>query len=177
MRYLVVGAGAIGGFVAAQLHRAGLPVTAIAEGAAGGDPRPGLDIVRPSESYHVDLAAIPFSEAREITADDSDLAVLLCVKSHQTAEALTEIREGFDEPTILCLQNGVENERLAARFFPSVYGVCVMLPNVYLEPGLIAGYSDPLRVSSISASTLAARTNGRAPSPRTSRPPDSPARW
>lgn len=73
---------------------------------------------------------------------DSGLAVLLCVKSQQTAVALTGIRDGFGEPTLVCLQNGVENERVAARFFPSVYGVCVMLPNVYLEPGLITGYSD-----------------------------------
>ena len=38
----------------------------------------------------------------------------------------------------------VENERAALRFFPNVYGVCVMCPAVHLEPGVVQAYSTPV---------------------------------
>ena len=44
---------------------------------------------------------------------------------------------------IVCVQNGVENERAALRVFANVYGVCVMCPTSYLEPGVVQAYSSP----------------------------------
>jgi 2-dehydropantoate 2-reductase len=44
---------------------------------------------------------------------------------------------------LLCVQNGVENERLALRRFRRVYGVCVLLPATYLTPGVIAAHGGP----------------------------------
>ena len=41
---------------------------------------------------------------------------------------------------IVCLQNGVENERLALRLFESVYGAVVMLPAAHLDPGVVQAY-------------------------------------
>jgi 2-dehydropantoate 2-reductase len=43
------------------------------------------------------------------------------------------------------VQNGVENERRALRWFADVYGVVVMAPAAHLEPGVVAGYSAPMR--------------------------------
>jgi 2-dehydropantoate 2-reductase len=38
---------------------------------------------------------------------------------------------------IACAQNGVENERSALRHFPKVHGMCLRMPGVYLEPGVV----------------------------------------
>ena len=41
---------------------------------------------------------------------------------------------------IVCLQNGVENERLALRRFPDVYGAVIMAPTGHLQPGTVEAY-------------------------------------
>jgi 2-dehydropantoate 2-reductase len=38
---------------------------------------------------------------------------------------------------IVCAQNGVANERMALRHFPHVHGLCVRMPGVHLEPGVV----------------------------------------
>src|SRR5438034_1392911 len=45
---------------------------------------------------------------------------------------------------VVCAQNGVENERQAARWFAHVYGMCVMLPATHLEPGVVVAHSAPI---------------------------------
>ena len=44
---------------------------------------------------------------------------------------------------IVCLQNGVESEQLALRWFARVYGVCVICPATYLTPGVVQAWSSP----------------------------------
>jgi 2-dehydropantoate 2-reductase len=44
---------------------------------------------------------------------------------------------------LFCAQNGVANERRALRRFRSVYGVCVVCPSVFLEPGRVDSYTVP----------------------------------
>lgn len=44
---------------------------------------------------------------------------------------------------IFCAQNGVANESMAARMFPNVHGVAVMMPCTYLTPGLIGAFCYP----------------------------------
>ena len=41
---------------------------------------------------------------------------------------------------MVCLQNGVENERIALRLFANVYGAVVMSPTAHLEPGIVQAY-------------------------------------
>ena len=41
---------------------------------------------------------------------------------------------------VVCLQNGVENERSALRLFEHVYGAVVMLPAAHLEPGVVQAH-------------------------------------
>jgi 2-dehydropantoate 2-reductase len=45
---------------------------------------------------------------------------------------------------IVCLQNGVANERAALRLFPDVYGICVMLPASHLAPGVVIAQCAPV---------------------------------
>src|SRR2546428_5497754 len=43
-----------------------------------------------------------------------------------------------------CAQNGVGNERMAARRFSRVYGMLVVLPATHLEPGVVLMHASPV---------------------------------
>jgi 2-dehydropantoate 2-reductase len=139
MRFVIFGAGAIGGVVGARLHQAGSEVMLIARGehfAAVRDT--GLTLHSPNERVvlPIPVAATP----AHIGWDDRDV-VLLATKSQDTATALEALRAvaPADLP-IVCLQNGVENERSALRMFARVYGAVVMVPATHLEPGVVSTY-------------------------------------
>jgi 2-dehydropantoate 2-reductase len=142
MRYLVFGVGAVGGLVAARLVRGGAEVAGIARGAqlAALTAR-GLTLQTPDGDEHVRFPVYGAASDFHLGPDD---AILLCTKTQDTLGALEQLRgAGADRQPVVCLQNGVENERLALRLFPNVYGVCVMTPAVFLEPGIIRCYARP----------------------------------
>ncbi|MEX2032039.1 MAG: ketopantoate reductase C-terminal domain-containing protein, partial [Dehalococcoidia bacterium] len=58
------------------------------------------------------------------------------MKTQDTIGALDDLRQvvGSDVP-VVCAQNGVENERLAARRFANVYSMLVQMPATFLTPG------------------------------------------
>ena len=69
---------------------------------------------------------------------------MLGVKSQDTAGVLNDLRAaGVTDQPIVCMQNGVENERQALRLFPNVYGMCVMLPADHLAPGVVRVWTAP----------------------------------
>jgi 2-dehydropantoate 2-reductase len=144
MRYVIFGAGAIGGVVGARLHQSGHDVVLIARGAhyekLASD---GLTLATPSERVTLQLPVAPTAAAAGLRDGD---VVLLCTKSQHTWEALTALREAAPVGglPVVCLQNGVENERLALRLFPETYGAVLLLPAEHLEPGYIIGYAAKL---------------------------------
>ena len=142
MRFVVYGAGGIGGVLGARLFEAGHEVVLIARGAHGEAIRDsGLVVETPDSSVtlRIDTVATP----DQIAWKDSDV-VLLAMKSQDTAGALGALVDlvHIDTP-VVCAQNGVENERAALRFFANVYGVCVMCPTSYLEAGVVQAHSAP----------------------------------
>ncbi|HEX4008913.1 MAG TPA: 2-dehydropantoate 2-reductase [Solirubrobacteraceae bacterium] len=139
MRFVVFGAGAVGGVVAARLHQGGFPVTVIARGAhLEAIRRDGLTLLTPSERTVLALSAA--ADPAEVDWDDEDV-VLLVTKSQDTLGALTGLRDaaGSGVP-VVCVQNGVENERVALRLMDHVYGAVVMAPTAHLEPGVVESY-------------------------------------
>ena len=63
---------------------------------------------------------------------------MLATKTHQTPAALEQLtRVAPPGVPVLCLQNGVANERMALRLFPNVHGVVVLLPAVHVDPGVV----------------------------------------
>jgi 2-dehydropantoate 2-reductase len=44
----------------------------------------------------------------------------------------------------VCVQNAVENERIALRLFANVYGAVVMVPATHLDPGVVQSYGTTL---------------------------------
>lgn len=139
MRFVVFGAGAIGGVVGAALHRSGRDVTLIARGEHYRAIRDaGLTFERPGESVKLNIPVAESPAGLEWGQAD---VVLLATKSQDTAGALRDLRAAAAiSPAIVCLQNGVENERIALRLFPDVYGAVVMMPTAHLEPGVVQAY-------------------------------------
>ena len=67
---------------------------------------------------------------------------MLATKSQDTAgraAGAARCRAASSTP-VVCLQNGVENERIALRLFANVYGAVVMSPTAHLEPGVVQAY-------------------------------------
>lgn len=142
MRIVVVGAGAVGGVVAANLALAGTPVVAVARGEHARAMRAsGLRYESPAGTQVVELPVATSVAEVDFGADD---VVMLSVKSQDTVSVLNDLRSaGVTDQPIVCMQNGVDNERQALRLFPNVYGMCVMLPADHLVPGVVRVWTSP----------------------------------
>jgi 2-dehydropantoate 2-reductase len=143
MRYVVYGAGAIGGLVGGNLSKAGFDVTLIARGPhLDAVQRRGLRIDSPGGTEVIPVRAVGHPAEVDWSASPR---VLLAVKSHQTTAALGELaRVAPPETVVATLQNGLANEGAALRLFDHVQGVCVMCPAGHLEPGVIEAWSSPV---------------------------------
>ncbi len=142
-RYVIYGAGAIGGVIGARLHAAGHRVALLARGAHyEAIARDGLLLERPggSDRFKIEVAEHPSKIA--IAPDD---VVIMAMKSQDTADALVELSQAAGpDVSVVCAQNGVENERAALRRFASVYGCLVIMPATHLRPGVVAQPSAPI---------------------------------
>jgi 2-dehydropantoate 2-reductase len=139
-RFVVFGAGAIGGVIAAQLHRAGSEVTAIARGThLAAIQAEGLRIETPRETATVRLRAVAAPDQVEWSGEE---VVILAMKSQDTDAALRSLALAAPPSVVVvCAQNGVANEPAALRIFANVLGVCVMLPATHLVPGVVQAHS------------------------------------
>src|SRR4051812_8234178 len=116
MPYVAYGVGAVGGVVAAHLHRTGHDVTLVARGAHLAAIRErGLTLDTYAAPHVVDAPAT--DTAADVTWTDSTV-VLLAVKSHQTEAALADLAAHAPAGTaVVCVQNGVANEPAVLRRF------------------------------------------------------------
>jgi len=144
MRFVVLGAGAIGGTVGGRLFQAGHDVTLVARGEHGRALASGLVLEAPDETVTLPVPAV--SEPAEVSWDDhAGTVVLLAVKGQHTDHALEQLLATAPPATpVVCMQNGVENERRVLRHFPSTYGLCVLCPATQLRPGVVQVHSAPV---------------------------------
>jgi 2-dehydropantoate 2-reductase len=142
MRYVVYGAGAVGGVIGARLHLAGLPTTLVARGEHLARIRQhGL---RLDTAEGVLAARAPATDRAAEVAWTPATVVLLAVKSQQTAAALEGLVAHASRSTpVVAVQNGVANEAAVLRRFPRAYGICVMLPSTHLDPGVVVQKCHP----------------------------------
>ncbi len=132
MKYVVVGAGAVGGAIACLLVEAGQEVLVVARGAHGeAIAARGLTLRRPSGTRTWRIPRVASAAEVELGADD---VVLLAVKSQDAAGALATVAPGA---VIVCAQNGVAAEPLAAERSDRVYGMMSWIPAQHLEPGVV----------------------------------------
>ena len=138
-RYVIYGAGAIGTTIATRLAVAGKDVRVIARGAQlEAIRREGLRLQGPDEEV---TQRVPICDGpQEITDDD---IVLMTMKSQDTRQAL-EAMAAIASPAVVCAQNGVENERLALRYFERVYGMLVYCPTQLVEAGAVQVFCAPV---------------------------------
>jgi 2-dehydropantoate 2-reductase len=143
MRYVIFGAGAIGGVIGARLHQAGKEVVLIVRGRhLEAIRQSGLRLETPEWTRTFKIPAV--SSPAEISFREGD-AVFLGMKSQDTLAALEALRKtAGDQIPVICTQNGVANERMALRRFEKVYAMVVMLPATHLEPGVVQQNSAPI---------------------------------
>ena len=141
MRFVIYGAGGIGGTIGARLHQAGFEVCLIARGEHfRAIQRNGLRFVSPTQDVFLDIPCADHPRTAEITPDD---AVILCMKGQHTEGALRDLYAATGGAAhVICCQNGVDNERLALRRFPHTYGMVVWLPAEHLEPGVVVNFAE-----------------------------------
>jgi len=134
LRYIIYGAGAIGGPIGHLLAQHGYDVTLIARGShLEAMQQYGLRLRTPDEDITLQIPVV--SHPREIDWR-GDEAVMLTMKGQDTQTAVNELRAAAGADVhVICAQNGVENERVAARRFAHVYGMLVRLAGTHLTPG------------------------------------------
>ncbi|MFI9641940.1 ketopantoate reductase family protein [Micromonospora sp. NPDC051925] len=149
MRYVIIGAGAVGGTIGVLLAEAGRDVTLVARGAhLDAIRRQGLTLRTPDRTVNWRGPATDGPGAEPLPADT---ALVLTVKSQHTWAALDA---WADAPVagggtagqrlpLFTAQNGVANERTALRLFAHVHPVCVWLPATHLDPGVVIASGHP----------------------------------
>ena len=145
-RYIIIGAGAVGGTIGARLFEAGHEVVLVARGEHLSVLRGrGLKFLTPqSESI---LAVPAVGGPVELTPGADDVLILATKTQH--SEAALDPWSGYaharaGQPPIILAQNGVSNELIALRRFPRVYSMGVWLPALHLEPGVVESQNVPL---------------------------------
>ena len=144
VRFVIVGAGAIGGLIGMRLHQSGHDVVLVARGASYERIKShGLTLATPVERLTMRVPVVPTPGQAQLTADD---VILLCTKSQHSAEALLSIRDAVpdmahESVSVVCVQNGVANERTSLRLFRQTYGAVVLVPAEHLKPGYVVSYA------------------------------------
>jgi 2-dehydropantoate 2-reductase len=138
VRYIVYGAGGVGGVIGGKMFMNGIEVVLIARGEhLTAIQRDGLKLQhpKPDTTETLRLQAVGHPSDIEFQPDD---VVVLTMKSQDTVGALEDLRlAAGDQVPVVCCQNGVENERQALRRFANVYAMLVIMPANYIEPGIV----------------------------------------
>jgi 2-dehydropantoate 2-reductase len=151
---VIIGAGAIGGTVGTVLTRSGIPTVLVARGRhADVLATAGMTLRTPDGTFRTHVTAASASGQVRLTPGD---VMVFATKTQQLGPAL---REWVDQPVhgpegvigaagellpALTALNGVAAEEKTLRYFRRVFGVCVWLPAVHLEPGEVIVRSWPV---------------------------------
>jgi 2-dehydropantoate 2-reductase len=149
MRFIIIGAGAVGGTIGGCLHQSGHDVVLVARGQHLEALRDrGLTLATPLGTETLRIPAVSGPGDLALAPDD---VLILAVKGQDTAGVLADwawqpAGDGVAAETLplVCAQNGVANEAAALRRFRNVYGMCVWLPATHLEPGRVVAQGAPL---------------------------------
>jgi 2-dehydropantoate 2-reductase len=140
-RWIIIGAGAVGGTIGARLFQGGADVVLVTRGAHGAAIISDGLLMRDPEvevRLHIECVLDP----SEIEWQDRDVIVLATKTQDATVvlDAVGRLAPGID---LVCATNGVEAERLALRIINGVHAMCVVLPAAHLEPGVVEASSSP----------------------------------
>ena len=149
-RHVIIGAGAVGVTLAAELSDSGRPVLLVGRGRQLEMLRANkLRFVTPAGSRVLD---VPAADADEVGLRLGDILVL-ATKAQQAEAALTHWAgapvAGSNETAgailpVVTLQNGLDTERAALRRFASVIGSVLWVPSTYTHDGEVVSPAAPV---------------------------------
>lgn len=150
-RYVIIGAGAIGGTLGGLLARAGTSTVLVARGRhAEVLAADGLTLRTPDGTWRTPVTVASRPEQVQLTERD---VLVFATKTQQIDAALQEWVDrpvdgtrgtaGESLPAMTAL-NGVAAEEKALRYFARVFGICVWLPAAHVEPGEVIVRSWPV---------------------------------
>jgi 2-dehydropantoate 2-reductase len=152
-RYIILGAGAVGGALGGRLGLVGRDVVLVARGDHLAALRQGgLRLRTPDEDVTQQLLAIAAPDEIDLDIDD---VLILATKSQQANDVLLRWADALvhqngavigtagEQLPIFIALNGVAGEAFAHRYFRRVFGVCVWMPVVHLVPGEVIIRSTP----------------------------------
>jgi 2-dehydropantoate 2-reductase len=138
---MVIGAGAIGSLVAAQLAQAGHDVTLVGRGQVVDIlRRQGVRVGSPQRALSLHKLPVAGSIAEALATMPRPWLAVLAVKSYHTASTLAELLAATSSPPpLLTLQNGVGNEELLASGLGAdrVTAGAITTPVKVVEPGYV----------------------------------------
>ncbi len=146
MKFLILGAGGIGGYFGAKLSEAGEDIWFIARGKhLDAMKLRGLVVRSAKESFIVHPQKISGTVADAGKVD----VILFCVKSYDTEKAAHQLAPSITENTvIISLQNGIENEELIQRILPTakVHAGVAYIYSTITAPGEITRNEGPAKI-------------------------------
>lgn len=149
-RYIIVGAGAVGGTIGGLLTRSGVPTVLVARGEHARALREyGLHLRLPDEELRLPVTVATSPDDVTLTSDD---VLVFTTKTQQLDAALTD---WVDAPVdgggtagerlpAVTVTNGVAAEDKALRHFERVFGATVYTPASHLAPGEVFAHSAPV---------------------------------
>jgi 2-dehydropantoate 2-reductase len=150
VRYIIIGAGGVGGTIGGCLFQGGREVVLVARGAHLDALRAhGLRLATPLGTNSLAIPAVGGPAELKLRSDD------VLIVATKTQDAAGVFGEWAWEPVsggsvaaadlpVICAQNGVAAERFALRRFRRVYAMYVWLPATHLEPGVVQTQGAPL---------------------------------
>ena len=183
MRFLIIGAGAIGGAIGGRLAEHGHDVVLVARGEHAATMQRDGRVVESADGT-VTVHPPVVTEIGEVRHATDDVAIV-AVKSQDAPPLFERLRRwAGDELPVVCAQNGIDNERTALRLFAGVHGMNVMCPVTQLVPGVVqiasapvSGVLDVGRYPSGTDATTEAVSAALASSGFESRPDPDIMRW
>jgi 2-dehydropantoate 2-reductase len=140
MRFVIVGAGAIGSLVGGYLALSGRDAALVGRPQHVAEIKDKGLLVIDKDGERV-LRVDAVSSVQDVRWRDDDV-IFLCVKSQDTSSVLAElVGTASGGLPIFCFQNGVRNEEKVSGFFSHVYGVLVAIGGKYLAPGRVMRYA------------------------------------
>ena len=152
MKYVIIGAGAVGATFAGLLTMTGSEVVLVSRGVqAELIQREGIKIGIPGSVLKIDVPTIDGLSSLKLSRDD---LIVLAVKSQDSHEVISQTaslpvsvgrdtRNAGDVLPIYCAQNGIRNESIASMYFREVHSISIQMPASHLEFGNVAIMATP----------------------------------